>query len=723
MLVIDKILKAKSVPPAFLRAPGNSMLPFAFRCAPFALCVQLFAFSLLPLTVFPQVTPVPSNIVEQQLEAITENNEDVETEDDSFLQSMRQFLKSPVNLNTADAITLKELSVFSPVQIQNIIRYRMLLGNFISVYELQAVPGLDLQMIEQIRPYITVSAPQNMVGSITGRLRYGSSSITTRVTQVLEKQKGFIVDPVTSENYYPGSPQKVFVRFKYQFKNLLQYGLTGEKDAGEQFFKGAQKNGFDFYSAHFFVRNIGIIKSLAVGDFTLNLGQGLTQWQSLAFRKSADVTNIKRQLAVLRPYNSAGEINFHRGAAVTLARENWEATAFVSYKKVDANFITDTVNHEDYISSLQTSGLHRTKSEVADKGAQKQLSVGGNIAYNTNRFHVGFNGIQYRFKLPIQKRPESYNLYAISGNHFGNYSVDYSYAYRNLHFFGEAAFTNRWDKAFVNGLIVSVDSKIDMSLLYRNISKPYQSLYTNAFTESTFPNNEKGLYAGISIRPNSFWRIDAYADFYKSPWLKYLVDEPSAGTDYLLQASYKPNKRFEMYIRYRTESKAKNDNPHDLTLSPVLPKPRQNFRSHFNYKINNTLTFRNRVEMVWFDKKGTGAENGFLSYVDIVIKPMMKKYAGSIRMQYFETEGYNSRMYAFENDVLYSFSIPVFYDKGYRYYFNLNYDVSKKLTVWLRWAQTVYINKTSIGSGLDEIAGNKRSEVKVQVQYQLGAPL
>ena len=153
-----------------------------------------------------------------------------------------------------------------------------------------------------------------------------------------------------------------------------------------------------------------------------------------------------------------------------------------------------------------------------------------------------------------------------------------------------------------------------------------------------------------------------------------------------------------------------------------MPKPRQNFRSHFNYKINGAITFRNRVEMVWFDKKGTGAENGFLSYVDVVIKPMMKKYSGSIRLQYFETEGYNSRMYAFENDVLYSFSIPVFYDKGFRYYLNLNYDVSKKLTVWLRWAQTVYTNKTSIGSGLDEIAGNKRSEVKVQVQYQLGGP-
>ena len=458
-------------------------------------------------------------------------------------------------------------------------------------------------MIDRLRPYIVVSTPQNVISSIRERMANGSSSIIARVVQVIEKQKGFKLDAASANNYYPGSRQKLFLRYKYQFKNLLQYGLVGEKDAGEQFFKGVQKRGFDFYSAHLFARNIGIIKSLAVGDFTVNLGQGLTQWQSLAFRKSADVPNIKRQLAVLRPYNSAGEINFHRGVGITVANYNFEATAFASYKKIDGNLTPDTLGNNEYISSLQTSGLHRTKSEVADKGGQQQLVVGGNVSYNFKRLHLGVNAVQYQFKLPIQKTPEPYNLYAISGNRFGNYSIDYSYAYKNLHFFGEAAITNHFDKAFVNGLIVAVDSKVDMSFLYRNISTAYQSLYSSAFTESNFPNNEKGMFAGISIRPHTFWRIDAYADFYKFSWLKYLVDAPSIGTDYLVQASYKPNKRLDMYLRYRTESKARNYNPETLTLTPTMPKARQNIRTSFSYKLNRSLTFRNRVEMVWYDKK------------------------------------------------------------------------------------------------------------------------
>ena len=280
-------------------------------------------------------------------------------------------------------------------------------------------------------------------------------------------------------------------------------------------------------------------------------------------------------------------------------------------------------------------------------------------------------------------------------------------------------FTNSFDKAFINGLIVSVDPKVDLSILYRNISKSYQSLYTNAFSENTFPTNEKGYYFGISTRPAVAWRVDAYADFYQFPWLKYQVDAPAIGKDYLLQILYKPNRLLEMYIRFRTESKFKNFNPDDLILSPVISANRQNIRSQINFKINSNITFRNRVEMVWFAIHPSDIQKGFLAFSDCIVKPMMKRYSGGIRLQYFETDDYNSRIYAYENDLLYSFSIPVFYDKGFRYYLNFNYGLTKNTTLWLRWSQTIYKDKSSIGTGLDEIMGNKKSEIKMQWQFQL----
>jgi hypothetical protein len=149
----------------------------------------------------------------------------------------------------------------------------------------------------------------------------------------------------------------------------------------------------------------------------------------------------------------------------------------------------------------------------------------------------------------------------------------------------------------------------------------------------------------------------------------------------------------------------------------VVARPRQNIRTHINFKINAAVTVRTRVEMVWFARRQLDAQTGYLAFADCIVKPMMKRYSGGIRLQYFETEGYDSRIYAYENDVLYSFSIPVIYDRGFRYYVNFNYGISRNTTLWLRWAQTVYKDKAAIGSGLDEIAGNKKTEVKLQLQY------
>ncbi len=663
---------------------------------------------------------VPTTTIEQQFENITENSEDVETEDDAYVQQMAQFQKNPININYASEADLKELRLITPIQIQNLISYRNYLGILINLYELQAVPGWDIATIQKIRPYITVNKNADIFSAFGERLKDGEHTILLRATQVIEKSDGYKIDPNAGKTYYPGAQQRLFVRYRYNYKNLLQYGVVGEKDAGEQFFKGSQKQGFDFYSAHLFAKKIGIIKSLALGDYTVNMGQGLTQWMSLAFKKGPDVLATKREADVLRPYNSAGEIFFHRGMGITLAKKNWEATLFGSYKKIDANFAAGdtTQTQDDFVTSFQTSGFHRTASEVADKAVQRQLAFGGNLSYKFKKLHVGVNGIQYSLKFPLVKSAEPYNLYSLSGKSFGNYSTDYSYTYNNFHFFGEAAITNKKYPAFVNGLLISVANNIDMSFVYRNISKGYQSLYTNAFTESSTPSNEKGFFSGITIRPTNAWRVDAYADFFRFPWLRFRVNAPAAGSDYFLQINYKPNKIFEIYTRFRSESKSINYNPNELTISPVVPQPRQNWRTQFSYKINPELSFRSRVEAVWFNKKGESAETGFLLYADVTYKPSMKPYSANMRLQYFETEGYNSRLYAYENDVLYSFSIPVFYDKGYRYYINVNYDVNKKLTLWARVAQYLYPERTTIGSGLDEIQGNHRTEVKLQALYK-----
>jgi hypothetical protein len=662
--------------------------------------------------------PVDPPESEQQLEDLTEANEDKVTEDDSYLQDMDYFFKNPVNLNDADAGVLEQMHILSPVQIGNLLSYRKLLGNFINIYELQAVPGWSPQLIKKIRPYITVAERTEIFHSLSQRLKKGDRTLMIKLSQVLERSKGYLLDSSIAKNYYSGSPQKLLVRYKYQFGKLLQYGFTAEKDAGEQFFRGRQKNGFDFYSAHFFIRDLGIIRSLAMGDFSVNLGQGLTQWQSLAFNKGADIVNAKRQSDILQPYNSAGEIAFNRGLGITLQKTKWQMTAFASYRRVDAGFEADTLSPEDYVSSLQLSGLHRTTSELDARGKQGIFNVGGNLSYSTERLHIGTNAVHYRFEHPVQKADYLYNLFALSGKSASNYSVDYSYTFKNVHFFGEAATDQDLDKAFVNGILVNTDSRVSMSFFYRNISPAYQALYGNAFTENTYPTNESGFYSGINLTPNDFLKIDAYADFFHFPWLKYRTDAPTSGNSYMVQLTYKPDKKVEVITRYRRQNKPINYNPTNEYLNPVMDKVKQGWRNQVNYKLNDVLTFRSRIDLLWFDKKGDDPQEGFLIFTDLIYKPTLSSFSANARFSYFETGGYESRMYAFENDVLYGYSIPVFSGKGYRYYLNFNYDLSRKLSVWGKFGQTIYAAQNTIGSGLDEIKGNKKSEVKIQLRYE-----
>ncbi len=678
-------------------------------------------FLLGYLCSFSQVPEVPPSTTEQQLENITENNEDTETEDDSYLQELRQYLKDPLNLNEATEAELKEFRMLSPIQINNFLSYRAVLGNFISIYELQAIPGWDPETIRRLQPYVSVRNTVTVQKDFFSRFTGGDHSILFRVNQVLEKSRGFKADPAVSSAYL-GSPQRLLLRYKYNYKNLLQYGLVGEKDPGEEFFKGSQKQGFDFYSAHLFARNLGIVKSLALGDFTVNLGQGLTQWQSMAFRKGPDVLASKRQASVLRPYNSAGEIYFHRGAGITLGNtknnKSWELTVFGSLRNIDANFDTDTtVFDDDFVTSFQISGYHRTPSEIADKGVQRQLAYGGNASYRFNNFKIGLNSINFSFKYPVFRDPQPYNRFAFNGDKLSNQSVDYSYTFRNLHFFGEAAMSSEGGKAFVNGLLVSASSQVDLSLLHRSIDPDYQSLYGNAFTESTLPVNERGFFAGISLKPDSRFKIDAYADFYKFPYLRSRVNRPAEGSDYFIQLHYRPNRQLEVYTRYKRESKAINFNPGEEVLSPVIHQPRQNWRSQFSLQVSPEVTARGRAELVWFDRKGSAKEEGFLMYGDIFYRPAMKPYSFNGRVLFFDTDGYNSRLYTYENDVLYSFSIPVFYGQGIRYYLNASFDITRNLRGWVRFAQTVYNDREVVGSGLDEINDKRKSEVKFQLMY------
>ena len=173
-------------------------------------------------------------IIEQRLELTVEADE-TETEDDSFLQQLEYYKKNPVHLNTVTSDVLVNLRVLSPLQVYHFLNYRRLFGDFSSIFELQAVPLWDLETIKTLLPYITVTGTPFHKDDLLSRLKGGDHYVLGRVSQVLEKSQGY---KKTSGNYYEGSRQHLMMRYRYRFKNSLQYGVVMDKDAGEGLHSG-----------------------------------------------------------------------------------------------------------------------------------------------------------------------------------------------------------------------------------------------------------------------------------------------------------------------------------------------------------------------------------------------------------------------------------------------------------------------------------------------------
>lgn len=665
---------------------------------------------------------------ETEVQEIIENfarNEDAEEFSfDASIDDLENLKKRPLNLNTASAGELSEIVLLSAQQIDELQRYIMRHGKLISIYELQAVPLWDIATIKTVMPYIRVNENlQDLHVPLKDLFTKGNTMFLSRYQQQIERSRGYLVPDNSTKQFYQGSPFRLFARFRYTYGTQMSYGFTADKDAGEEFFTGSNKRGFDFYSGHFFIRNRKQLRALALGDYEVRLGQGLIMWTGFGFRKSPAVMMVKRESPKLRPYTSVNEFRFLRGGAFTLGFKNWEATAFASFKLLDANVVSvaaaDTaINEDEFFSSILETGLHRTQSEIAKRENIKQLTTGGNIAYNKKNWHIGANAVYMRYFTPYVKEQAPYASFDFAAQQLLNVSVDYHAVFRNIHFFGENGISNNGGFGLLNGAIISLDKKVDMSVVHRYYSKDFQTVYANAFAERSRPQNEHGLYVGLTVKPIKYLQLDGFFDLYMHPWLKYLVDAPSWGNENYFQATVKPNKRSEIYVRYRFETKKRNAPANDLPFDYVVNETRQGIRYQHRFRVTDELTISNRVEVSFYNVESRKPEIGYMFYQDLGYKKMGFPLSGNARFAIFRTPSYNTRIYTYENDVLYSFSIPALYGNGIRYYLTLRYSATRWLDFWVRWAQTFRSDVKTIGSGLDQVDGNKRSEIKVQMRLR-----
>jgi hypothetical protein len=664
-------------------------------------CILLLLFIANSL-VAQEIPP----IVEQQAEDAADVVE--ETGDETYFQLLQQFKKNPIDLNVADADMLKELQVIPEMLINNLLSYRKLMGPLLSIYELQAVPGWSFSLIQRIRTYITVRQAGNVQDEMKKQLVQGEHLIQFRISQVIDKALA------TNSVTYLGSNQKIYFRYRYHYKNNLQFGFLGDRDAGEQFFKGSQKTGFDFYSFHFQVKKVGILRTLVLGDFSVNMGQGLIQWQSLAFKKGSEVMSVKRESPVLKAYNSAGEFYFHRGVGLTIRMGKLDITAFFSRKRLSANIGKDTINNREYITSFLTGGYHRTATELESRKRIVQTSAGGSLHYNLANYRLGLNAVHYIYSLPIERKAEPYNLYSVKGPKWSNFSIDQSFTWKNSHWFGELAFDNQLNKAFLVGVMLSADPKIDLSFIYRSVSSAYQALSANAFTEGTQPNNESGIYAGMAIRLANAWQLKAFVDIFHHPWLKFQVNRPSEGSEFMVQLLYTPHKGAELYCQFRWRSKA-GGGEDNASIPYSMNGITRNLRLNLSVDLSRSLTFRARAENLTSDNKVGQMQRGFLIYSDILFWPNQKSFKTSIRLQFTETTGYDSRIYAYENDGTMGGSVLSHWGKCFRYYLTVSNNLKKKFTYSIHWAHSMPVKGSPALPIMNTQQVNGKAEIKLQL--------
>lgn len=630
----------------------------------------------------------------------------------SWLEDLQVLFENPLNINTASKDNLLRIPFLNELTVNNIIEYRQKTGGFFSFYELTSVEGVGRELAEKIACFVQVGEPGETGDESPVYKQKPRHQLLMKGWQSFPKQAGYIS---TDEKPapYQGGPAKIYARYVVQQGDRFQAGFTADRDPGEPFFKANNKQGFDFYSAHLKLKINRWIPQVVIGDFSARAGQGLILWQGFSLGKSAEVLSVSKGTTQIRPYTSSDENFFFRGVATSLQKENARLHIFVSRKKSDGNIVIDNDGNTTF-SSLQTSGYHRTLSEIDDKNSVRHTVAGAIFNYSFDRLKVGANFLYEHFQYPFVRSGQLYQEFLFSGQQNYNVGFDYRFISGRYQFYGEAAVSRSGGFALLQGIDARLHDQFNVTMLFRHYEKDYHATWGNGFGEGGNTANETGFYAGFKILPVPKVAISAYADWFQSPWLNYATIGPTSGHDFLVHADIRPTRKLTGYIRLKTKTKESKTKAENLYFDEA--EKRTNLRFHAKYQISNSFALKTRAESVWYDY--LEKESGILVFQDVVWNPPRLPFNAAFRFSWFKTDSYNSRIYAYEDDLLYNFSTLAFYGEGIRTYLNLKFSISEKINAWLKIANTAYFDRDSISSGYSLIEGNKKTDIKVQLRYK-----
>lgn len=664
-----------------------------------------------------QLPEKSTTFTEQAIEDLVQVK-DADLDFNELTEYLVYYSQHPLNLNTATEEQLRQLPFLNDLQINNLIIYKNLYGNLLSIYELLCTEGYDKRTIQNIMPYTFAGNTMKKENLFELSPEKFSQQLDFLYQRVLEKQNGYksSEDSVNKDSKYLGNPNKICIRYYLSVNKYIKAGFIAEKDAGEEIFKGSQVNGFDFYSGVVSIEKKGFLKRMVIGDYQIQAGQGLILGSGFSFGKSPEVFQTKKISRGIYPNSSANECNFFRGLATSFSFGKSEITGFISYRKLDANILKNTITEDGNFTSLIETGYHRNNNELKDKNSLRETLYGGRWVLNGKFYRIGTTMYSSFYdKSPNnQKRPYQY-FESTSKQRFYS-GFDYDIMYQNINTFGEISINQNGTVAGIAGLMAAFSDKLCISTIYRNYPAGYKNPHSNAFAENSFATNEKGLFTGMQINLLPEWTFYGYVDFFTFPWLKYTVNTPSYGNEYLARIACNPYGNWSAYLQYRNKKSFLNETSSSEFITPTQSIQRSSLRLYFQLSPLPTLTIKNRIEYLCFQNSGKNTPEGFAIYPSIIYEHPSKNWTFCTGYGIFDTESYNERIYIYENDVPHSFSVPAFYDRGSRFYVLTQYALSKKVKFWIKYARSAFVNTSTLGSGEESIACPHKSEIKVLVQ-------
>ena len=658
---------------------------------------------------------------ESIIEQLMNNNDEIASSNwQSLMEDLAEMKEHPVNINTASKEQLEKFPFLSDGMVENILDYIRRYGPMLTDKELLMVKDMDIQTARVLKMFITFQQPEKeeYTPTLKNILKYGKQELSTRVDIPFYTRAGY--QPFTSE-YIKENPNKRYlgksfyhnVRYQFRYSDNIYVGITAEKDAGELFFTGKNAKGYDYYSPYIYVRDIGRINALALGNYRLSYGYGLVMNTDFSMGKSATLSTLGNKARGIKKHSSTDEYNYFQGIAGSIRiTKRLTADAFYSYRKMDG--IVDN----QLITSIKEDGYHRIPRDYEKKNTFSNQMIGSNIHYNGKNFEAGLTAVYNVFNKVLNTTPRAYNKYYPRGRDFFNAGINYKLFWKKFTLQGETAMDKNGKIATMNMLRYSPKESFQLVVMNRFYDLAYQSIYARSIGEGSMVQNESGFYIGLETSFLRYFKLSTYGDLFYFPWKKYqLSKNGTKGFDGVVQLSYSPGYQLDMFIRYRYKNKHKDFTPDDGE-KVTLPYIQQKWKYQLNYSPINELMLKTTVDYVRNGHQNKEVSQGILLGQSIGYRfhkiPLQLDAGGA----WFSTDDYASRISMYEKGLLYSFSIPSFYGNGERFTFNARYEWGKHIILQAKYALTHYRDREVISSGLEEIKGSMKSDLYMQVRLK-----